>query len=221
METKNIGSFIQEVRKDKNLTQKQLAELINVSDKTISKWENGNSLPDTSMLLSLCSALGITVNELLSCQVISPENYPLKAEENIMTLIKENDKQKNFNWRSLLVGTILLVVALVFLAISLAGFSFPINYYWDFPSALTLLLIEAGLVLVSGVRTKEKVLRLISKTILPVGAAISIISIVIVLGYLVTWENLEIIGPNMAVSVLTLLYALIAKIVVEVIIARE
>ena len=88
MMTNDIGKFIQEIRKEKGLTQKELAELIGVSDKTISKWENGNSSPDTSMLMSLSEALEITVNELLSAEKISPENYSMKAEETIMTLMK-------------------------------------------------------------------------------------------------------------------------------------
>ena len=79
MMTNDIGKFIQEIRKEKGLTQKELAELIGVSDKTISKWENGNSSPDTSMLMSLSEALEITVNELFSADKISPENYSIKA----------------------------------------------------------------------------------------------------------------------------------------------
>lgn len=215
METKNIGSFIQQIRKEKKLTQKQLADLINVSDKTISKWENGNSLPDTSILLLLCDALGISINELLSCQLISPEDYSKKAEENIMFLIEENQNARRRKCWFIILGLVLIVLALVLIAFTLAGFSFPINNYFDLPSMLFLVMIEAGLVFISGVRTREKVLRLISKTILPVGACVSLVAGIIVLGYLVSWENIEIIGPNMAVSFLSFLYALIVKIVVE------
>ena len=95
MKTNSIGEFIQQLRKDKGMTQKELAEIIGMSDKTISKWESGNSLPDTSVLVSLCKALDISVNELLSCEKIPPEDYSKKAEENIMTLMKENEEQKN------------------------------------------------------------------------------------------------------------------------------
>ena len=86
---KNIGAFLQQLRKSKGLTQKELAEQIGVSDKTISKWENGNSFPDTSMLLPLCNVLDITVNELLTCEKILPENYSIKAEENMISFIEK------------------------------------------------------------------------------------------------------------------------------------
>ena len=88
MDTNNVGEFIQLSRKAKGFTQKELAEKINVSDKTISKWENGNSLPDTAMLSSLCRVLDISVNELLSGEKLPPKDYSKKAEENIMNLLQ-------------------------------------------------------------------------------------------------------------------------------------
>ena len=75
MNNNAIGQFIQSTRKEKGLTQKQLAEQINVSDKTISKWENGFSTPDTTILLDLCNVLDISVNELVSGKKISPDEY--------------------------------------------------------------------------------------------------------------------------------------------------
>ena len=66
MNQNRIGEFIQRSRKEKGWTQKELAEQIGVSDKTISKWENGNSVPDTGILTSLCEVLEISVNELIS-----------------------------------------------------------------------------------------------------------------------------------------------------------
>ena len=77
MSDNKIGSFIQLSRKEKGLTQKDLAEQIGVSDKTISKWENGNSVPDTAILNSLCEALDISVNELLSGEKLPVENYSM------------------------------------------------------------------------------------------------------------------------------------------------
>ena len=91
MSDNKIGSFIQLSRKEKGLTQKDLAEQIGVSDKTISKWENGNSVPDTAILNSLCEALDISVNELLSGEKLPVENYSMKAEENMMNLLKQNE----------------------------------------------------------------------------------------------------------------------------------
>jgi len=63
MSQNQIGNFIQQLRKEKGLTQKELGNAVGVSDKTISKWENSNSIPDTSMLPALCEALDISVNE--------------------------------------------------------------------------------------------------------------------------------------------------------------
>ena len=68
MDQAKTGKFIKEMRKERGLTQRQLAEKLNISEKTVSKWETGNGLPDTGLMLPLCEALNITVNELLSAQ---------------------------------------------------------------------------------------------------------------------------------------------------------
>ena len=104
MTEKSIGEFIQELRKEKGLTQRELASQIGISDKTISKWENGNSVPDTSMLLSLCKALDISVNELLSGNKLPPEQYSMKAEENIMDLLKDKEQNSKSNSISVIMG---------------------------------------------------------------------------------------------------------------------
>ena len=91
MEQKKIGSFIAQQRKEKQMTQKQLGEALGVSDKTVSKWECGNGLPDISIIMPLCNLLEINVNELLSGESLTQEEYPGKAEENIMNLIKDSE----------------------------------------------------------------------------------------------------------------------------------
>ena len=88
------GKFIAETRKAQGLTQKQLADILEISDKTISKWECGKGLPEVSLMLPLCSALNITVNDLLSGERVSKIEYINKAEENMMNLIKENEENK-------------------------------------------------------------------------------------------------------------------------------
>ena len=87
MEQEKIGRFIAELRKEKGLTQKKLAEQLNITDKAVSKWECGYSLPDNSVMMNLCNVLGISVNELLSGERLSSTDYNKKAEENIMTLL--------------------------------------------------------------------------------------------------------------------------------------
>ena len=87
-----IGAFIAERRKIKNMTQAQLAEYLNVTDRAVSKWERGICLPDSSIMLDLCHKLGITVNDLLNGEVISMENNNKKHEEQLLELVKQKEE---------------------------------------------------------------------------------------------------------------------------------
>jgi len=91
MNQEKIGKFIYECRKNKNLTQEQLAEKIGVTSKSISRWENGNTMPDYSLLKDLCNELDISINELLSGEEIKESEYMMKAEENFIYLKKKVD----------------------------------------------------------------------------------------------------------------------------------
>ena len=91
MNQEMIGKFISSCRKDKWLTQMQLAEKLNITNRAVSKWETGKSVPDASIMLELCEILGISVNELLCGERISMENYPKKADENMLVMKKENE----------------------------------------------------------------------------------------------------------------------------------
>lgn len=98
MEQQMIGKFISSCRKEKGLTQMQLAEKLNITNRAISKWETGKSMPDVSLMLDLCNILGITVNELLSGERIAMENYQKRAEENLMELQAKKEKvQREYN----------------------------------------------------------------------------------------------------------------------------
>ena len=79
-----IGKFIAQCRRNKKLTQSQLAEKLNITDRAISKWETGKGMPDSSIMLKLCSELEITVNELLSGEKIEMDNYNKIAEKNLV-----------------------------------------------------------------------------------------------------------------------------------------
>lgn len=92
MEQEMIGKFISACRKEKGLTQMQLAEKLNITNRAVSKWETGKSMPDVSLMLDLCSILGITVNELLSGERIIMEDYQKRAEENLMELQAKKEK---------------------------------------------------------------------------------------------------------------------------------
>ena len=109
-----IGNFIAECRKEKNMTQQELADKLGVTDRAISHWENGRRLPDYSMLKDLCDVLSISINELFSGEKISKEDYETKAEENMSKLINDNySEKKKINW------IIAISVAVVYLSISI------------------------------------------------------------------------------------------------------
>ena len=96
MDQIKIGKFIAECRKKNNLTQMQLAEKLNITDRAISKWENGKGMPDSSIMLDLCNELKISVNELLSGEMIEMKNYDESVEKNLLDMVKqkeENDKR--------------------------------------------------------------------------------------------------------------------------------
>lgn len=112
MDQVKTGRFIAGERKKKGYTQKQLAEKLQISDKTISKWECGNGFPEVSLLLPLCSELDITVNELLSGERVSDEDYRNKAEENMVNLVKEAQENKKKIILSAMVCTLTIIAAL-------------------------------------------------------------------------------------------------------------
>lgn len=113
-----IGKFIAASRKAQGLTQRQLADKLGISDKTVSKWERGKGLPEVGLMLPLCASLDITVNDLLSGERVSDANYQKKAEKNMMDLMKENEENKRWMLLSVIcaVITVIAVCALVVIA---------------------------------------------------------------------------------------------------------
>ena len=118
MKQEKIGKFIAECRKGKGLTQMQLAEKLSITNRAVSKWENGNSFPDASILVELCEELGITLNELFSGEKIKTEEYQMKAETNFIELFKNGSNKKKLTL-IMIVGELLIVSGIVML------FSFP------------------------------------------------------------------------------------------------
>ena len=92
MDQIKIGKFIAECRKKKNLTQAQLAEKLNITDRAISKWETGKAMPDSDIMLDLCYILGINVNELLCGEMIAPEQKAEQLNELIFQMAKNEDR---------------------------------------------------------------------------------------------------------------------------------
>ena len=119
-----VGKFIAECRKQKNLTQMQLAEKLGITDKAISKWERGIAMPDTSIMLELCEILGISVNELLSGEKISMENNSQKNEQLLLDMAKELERKNKTIWASMWAIMIVSMTAL-FAVILIAAFLIP------------------------------------------------------------------------------------------------
>ena len=121
MDQIKIGKFIAECRKNANLTQMQLSEKLGITDKAISKWERGISMPDTSIMLELCDILGISVNELLSGEKIPMENNDKKNEQLLLEMAKELEKKSktiwNAMWAIMTVSIIALLGGLVLVAL--------------------------------------------------------------------------------------------------------
>ncbi len=118
MDQIQIGKFIAETRKEQGLTQRQLADILSISDKTVSKWECGKGLPEVSLMLPLCGKLGITVNDLLSGERVSETDYRKKAEDNMMELMKENEENKKKMMLSVICGMITIIAVCALLAIA-------------------------------------------------------------------------------------------------------
>ena len=110
MNQEKIGKFILKLRKEKNMTQKELANKIGVTDRAISKWENGRGLPDLSLMKPLCDELGISINELISGEKIDKIEYQDKFDENVLDTIDYSQKQikKTRNKYAVILGIIIL-----------------------------------------------------------------------------------------------------------------
>ena len=118
MDQTKIGKFIAQMRKEKNLTQRKLADELCISDKTISKWECGKGLPEVSLMLPLCEILDISVNELLTGEKLDASEYKEKAEENIMKLINEKQENKKRITLSIIVIAITIISMTTLVTIS-------------------------------------------------------------------------------------------------------
>jgi len=128
MDLEKVGSFIRDKRKEKNLTQLELAEKIFVSEKTISKWETGRGFPDTSLMMPICEVLEINANELLSGEELKDEKvYKEKAEKNLIEL---KDEQVRVNKHILTMEYFLIISAIVlFVACSVLVAYIPVPSY--------------------------------------------------------------------------------------------
>ena len=141
MDQIKIGKFIASCRKEQDMTQVALSEKLGISDRAVSKWETGKSMPDSGIMLELCSYLKINVNELLSGERLTMENYKDNAEENLMEQRRQTERIKH----DTKISYIIMGIAITLITIA----HFAINYY--FPEnkgtgmGLVLTLITIGL----------------------------------------------------------------------------
>lgn len=232
MNQTKIGKFIASMRKEQGLSQKQLADQLDVTDKTVSKWETGYRMPDASILLKLSSVLQIDVNELLAGEKFSSEEYVEKSESNIVNLVGELNEIDNKR-KSKGIGTILGIVFIVLSFIELIGTSLRWGSFadiFDLPTLFYLLGIKFFIITITGwfhdylnawkvcfkrKKLSEKEMHLSVQAIKYAGALslamcclISAIGLFSLLNYTV---ELNLNGPSFAQTVLALLYTAIEE----------
>lgn len=138
MDIVKIGKYISECRKRKGLTQMQLAEKLNITDRAVSKWERGKALPDSSIMLELCEILEISVSELLIGEVLEMNDYSKQAERNLVEIIKLKEEADK---RLLFMEIVIAVLGLI----SLFSFIFMAAFI-ELKTWLRVLLIAIGFV---------------------------------------------------------------------------
>jgi len=119
MDLIKIGKFISETRKKKNLTQEELAEKLYITDRAVSKWERGLSLPDADKMLELCNILDINVNELLNGEKINMKDYEKKTDELLVELAKQEElknKKMITDMYVLVITTVVFYIGIIMLA---------------------------------------------------------------------------------------------------------
>lgn len=237
MDQIKIGKFISDMRKQQGLTQKQLAEQLNVTDKTISKWETGYRLPDASILPELSFVLKVDINELLAgekfpSQEFSHEEYAKKSESNIVGLVSELneiDKRSRSKGIGTIAGISLTGLALLLLFASSLREGKIIDII-DLPTLVYLLGLKFAILSVSGwfhdymnawkaclpgKRLSEKEMELAMQAVryagaltLTLGCLMALLGSFSLLNYM---ENLSLVWYALAQIVLALLYTAIVK----------
>lgn len=123
MDQVKIGKFIAACRRGVGLTQMQLAEALNITDRAVSKWETGRAMPDSSIMLELCGILKISVNDLLCGEKVSMENYNNEAENTLVEMVKQKEEgDRRLLQAEILIGifAVLPIIASVILVFALS-----------------------------------------------------------------------------------------------------
>ena len=139
MDQIKIGKFIAECRKNINLTQMQLAERLNVTDRAVSKWETGRAMPDSAIMLELCDILGITVNELLSGEKLTMEKNNQQNEQLLLDMAKEIEQKNKTIWSAMWTIMIVSMIAL-FAGVLIAAFWMP-EGVWQLVTIIAIVIV--------------------------------------------------------------------------------
>lgn len=133
-----IGKFIQEKRKEKKLTQSDMAEKLNITDRAISKWENGNCLPDASIMQDLCKILSISINDLFSGEIVDMKDNEKRLEENLLEMTKEKEKRdRELLTMEIFIGVVVSIIMIACIIIAV---------YFDLPNWIKAILVIIGII---------------------------------------------------------------------------
>ena len=239
MNQTEIGEFIAKCRKEKKLTQAQLAERLNITDRAVSKWETGKSMPDSSIMLELCEILGITVNDLLSGEKISMESYEKKADENLIALKRkdENNMTKNavisllFS-ATLLIGIMVCLICNIAISGNLTWSLIPISsivFTWvvSFPSiilgkkGMLISLISLSAFVIPYLFLLSRLIRV--KEVFSVGVIMAVVSILFLWVIAAIWKRVgktrKLIALGMifllAIPFMVIINAILSRMIVE------
>lgn len=231
MDYAKIGKFIAEKRKEKGMTQKELAKQLGIGDKAVSKWECGRGMPDNSIMLPLCDLLGINVNELLMGEVLSEKDYNESTGNIILTLMEEKEsleKKNKKNLFSCVLVVLFVAILLLLITMPLRNWNDWLYFYYDPVALATDTIIVLVMLLATGnvkaffqsfllIRKKDanrnrlfsslQAVKLAIASFLLGGGLLTLIDTIFILK---TMEKTP--GIGVAVSLLTMLYGILLAI---------
>jgi len=167
MNQEKIGKFIYENRKNKNLTQNELAKKLKISNHTISNWENGKTMPSYELLIPLTKELDITLSELINGEYESNVEEPNKVVEKTLNFLKQIDKDKKKKYRN--IGIILITLGFLIKILSMIF----IHHFWDYDNYYIILSYIVTIIGISYLFHEEKVKNILLKTM--VGSIITLL----------------------------------------------
>ncbi len=196
----DIGKFIADCRKEKGLTQAQLAEKLSITDRAVSKWECGKCMPDSSIMLELCKILDVSVNELLSGERIEMDNYDEKASQNLIELKRKDENNMAKNTVISIVYTVTMVIGILVCCICDVAVS----------GALTWSLITLSSILVAWIASFPIILLGKRGVLISMGSiSIFIIPFLYILSILVKVKEVFSIGAVMSIITLIFLWVIL------------